>query len=279
MYSRNFQPVLWTCFFTLLLCVSGYAQVNRGTISGHATDSVGAVLQGATVELQPRGAPTTTDVQGNFTISNLSPGEYTLTVSSVGFAQFTTKVTVNVGFVVHVDAALKVATESEEIMVHAEREHGEAEAVNRERTADNILNVLPAEVITSLPNANVADAIGRLPSVTLERDEGEGKYVQIRGTEPRLSNLTIDGINVPSPESGVRQVKLDTIPADLVCRDQQNTPGKSGRRRNWWVSKFKNEDRRRFTHAGSDFDWWIHPDHWRTLCGSNRCNHRKALWR
>ena len=40
--------------------------------------------------------------------------------------------------------------------------------------------------------------------------------MQIRGTEPRLSNLTIDGINVPSPESGVRQVKLDTIPADLV---------------------------------------------------------------
>src|SRR5207253_1640252 len=103
-----------------------------------------------------------------------------------------------------------------EIMVYAERGHGEAEAINRERTADNILQVLPSEVITSLPNANVADAIGRLPSVTLERDEGEGKYVQIRGTEPRLSNVTIDGINVPSPEGGVRQVKLDTIPADLV---------------------------------------------------------------
>jgi TonB-dependent receptor len=216
MHFRNFQPVLWTCFFSLLLSVSGYAQVNRGAISGHATDSAGAVLQGATVELQPKGAPTTTDVQGNFSISNLPAGEYTLTVLSVGFAQFTTKVTVATGLVVHVDAALKVATESEEIMVHAEREHGEAEAVNRERTADNILNVLPAEVITSLPNANVADAIGRLPSVTLERDEGEGKYVQIRGTEPRLSNLTIDGINVPSPENGVRQVKLDTIPADLV---------------------------------------------------------------
>ena len=55
-----------------------------------------------------------------------------------------------------------------------------------------------------------------LPSVTLERDEGEGKYVQVRGTEPRLTNTTIDGINVPSPESGVRQIKFDAIPADLV---------------------------------------------------------------
>jgi TonB-dependent receptor len=100
--------------------------------------------------------------------------------------------------------------------VYAERVHGEAEAINRERTAENILQVLPAEVITSLPNANVADAIGRLPSVTLERDEGEGKYVQIRGTEPRLSHVTIDGVNVASPESGVRQIKLDVIPSDLV---------------------------------------------------------------
>src|SRR2546429_9425059 len=62
----------------------------------------------------------------------------------------------------------------------------------------------------------MADALGRLPSVTIERDEGEGKYVQIRGTEPRLANVTIDGVNTPSPESGVRQIKLDAIPADIV---------------------------------------------------------------
>jgi TonB-dependent receptor len=78
------------------------------------------------------------------------------------------------------------------------------------------VQVLPADVIRSLPNANLADALGRLPSVTLERDEGEGKYVQVRGTEPRLTNTTIDGMNVPSPESGVRQIKFDAIPADLV---------------------------------------------------------------
>jgi hypothetical protein len=45
-------------------------------------------------------------------------------------------------------------------------------------------------VISSLPNANLADALGRLPRVSLERDEGEGKYVQVRGTEPRLTNAT-----------------------------------------------------------------------------------------
>ncbi len=40
--------------------------------------------------------------------------------------------------------------------------------------------------------------------------------MQVRGTEPRLTNLTIDGINVPSPENNARQIKLDAIPADIV---------------------------------------------------------------
>jgi TonB-dependent receptor len=84
------------------------------------------------------------------------------------------------------------------------------------RTSDNLVQILPAEVITSLPNANVADALGRLPSVTLARDEGEGVYVQVRGTEPRLTNLTINGTTVPSPENNVRQVRLDALPAGLV---------------------------------------------------------------
>src|SRR5262249_10313730 len=113
-------------------------------------------------------------------------------------------------------ASLAVKSKNEEIIVTAPRVHGEAEAINRSRDADNILQVIPADVITSLPNANIADALGRLPSVTLERGEGEGKYVQLRGAEPRLSNVTIDGVNVPSPESGVRQIKLDTLASDLV---------------------------------------------------------------
>lgn len=75
---------------------------------------------------------------------------------------------------------------------------------------------MPNEVITSLPNANLADALGRLPSVTLERDEGEGKYVQVRSTEPRLTNTTVDGVNLPSEEPGVRQIKFDAIPSSLV---------------------------------------------------------------
>jgi len=198
----------------LLLGFSTYGQERKGTISGHVTDVNHDALVGARVEVQPTGFAVATDVQGGFTISDLLPGKYTLTVSYVGFKPFSKDVTVAVG-VTSADAMLDIESVNDQVIVRGERERGEVEAINREMNADNIVQVLPAEVITSLPNTNIADAVGRLPSVSLERDEGEGKYVQVRGTEPRLTNLTLDGVHVPSPES-VRQVKLDAIPADLV---------------------------------------------------------------
>ncbi len=200
-----------------LLCAAhARAQDTTGSITGHVTDSGHYVLPGARVDVSPTGDTAVSDQQGNFTLANLPARDYTVTVSYVGLSPFTTRVALGSGQVDRVDAVLSVPSVNEEITVKAERPRGEAAALNEQRTADNIVQVLPAEVITSLPNTNVADAIGRLPSVSLERDEGEGKYVQIRGTDPRLSNVTIDGVLVPSPEGGVRNVKLDVIPADLV---------------------------------------------------------------
>jgi TonB-dependent receptor len=191
-------------------------QKDYGTINGRATDPAHSALQGARVELQPRGLTAVSDAQGQFTIPGVPPGSYTLTVSYIGFSQFSTPTTVTAGQVTDIDALLQIGSVNQEVVVRGERERGEIEALNIERTADTIVEVLPAEVITSLPNTNVADALGRLPGVSLERDEGEGKYVQIRGTEPRLSNVTINGVHVSSPERDVRNVKLDVIPASLV---------------------------------------------------------------
>ncbi len=207
-------PILLT--LCVLLSTMAWAQGGHGTISGRAFDRAGAVLDGARVRLQPGDIVTATDGQGEFNFIGLAPGDYTLTISYVGFSDFTKQVTVAAGQAGHIEAKLDVSAKSEEVTVVADRPHGEAEAINRQRTSDNILQVLPSDVITALPNANIADAVGRLPSVTLERDEGEGKYVQIRGTEPRLNTVTIDGVLVPAPEDSVRQIKLDTIPADIV---------------------------------------------------------------
>ncbi|HUC53209.1 MAG TPA: TonB-dependent receptor [Candidatus Cybelea sp.] len=192
------------------------AQERKGAITGHVSDSSGGALIAAQVSVQPTGSSVVSDAQGQFFINDLGPGSYTVTVTYVGFKAFKQTVNVTAGQVANLEAKMVVESQNLEVLVTADRASGEAEEVNRERTADNIVQVLTADVIRSLPNANMADALGRLPSVTIERDEGEGKYVQVRGTEPRLTNTTIDGINVPSPESQVRQIKFDAIPADIV---------------------------------------------------------------
>ncbi|HWX93747.1 MAG TPA: TonB-dependent receptor, partial [Terriglobales bacterium] len=201
--------------FNLLSITGAAAQERQGTIAGRVMDASQRVLPGARIELQPGGKVAVTDANGEFTISDLEPGRYAVRISREGFGLFSTEVTITADKPVRVEAALQIGTHNEVVTVSGERASGEVEALDIERTADNIVQVLPADVITSLPNTNIADAVGRLPSVSLERDEGEGKYIQIRGTEPRLSNVTINGIHVPSPE-GVRNVKLDAIPADLV---------------------------------------------------------------
>ena len=214
MFKRGFSFIVAVlCLFTL---IPTHAQSGKGIISGAVKDSGGAVLQGAKIVLQPQIRPISTDGQGEFTVTEVTPGEYSVTISYVGFEPYMGSVIVVAGQTARIDAVLKVGSANDEVVVTADRPRGEAEAINRTLAAENILQVLPADVIVSLPNANIADALGRMASVTIERDEGEGKYVQIRGTEPRLSNTMIDGVTVPSPETGVRQIKLDTIASDLV---------------------------------------------------------------
>ena len=220
MMSQASRPPCWVSLFVFALLIVGVlpgarAQT-RGAIGGTVTDQAGAVLQGAEISVQSSALSATTNEQGHFYLNNLAPGTYTLTITYVGLAPFSTAVTVNPGQTASVGAQLRVANQGETVVVRAGRASAEAEAINVERTADNLLQVMPTEIITSLPNANLADALGRLPSVTLERDEGEGKYVQVRSTEPRLTNTTVDGVNLPSEEPGVRQIKFDAIPSSLV---------------------------------------------------------------
>jgi TonB-dependent receptor len=191
------------------------ATASNGIVSGTVKDTAGAVLQGAQISLQPTAITVASDAQGDFVIPNLVPGTYTATISYVGFNNTVSTVEVKAGQTTALNATMTIGSSNQQVLVNANLV-GDALAINEQRTSANILNVETDTQIQSLPNANVADATGRLPGVTLQRNEGEGQYVQIRGTEPRLSNTTIDGVVVPGPDPEVRQVDLDTIPAGIV---------------------------------------------------------------
>jgi TonB-dependent receptor len=207
----------WVAIFLFICAVAvsqGHAQ--SASIQGHVADASKADIQGARVVVTPGNAVVTTGESGDFMVTGLAPGKYTLTVTLAGFSPWTQTVTLAAGQTQSVDALLQVGSSSEEVVVSAGAGQNMTEAVNEEISSPNIVNVLPQSEIIALPNANIADAVGRMPGVTLQRDEGEGVYVQVRGLDPRLTNVTIDGVTTPAPEVAIRQVNLATIPDDMV---------------------------------------------------------------
>jgi TonB-dependent receptor len=89
-------------------------------------------------------------------------------------------------------------------------------ALRDQAAADNVISVVRADGIGRLPDKNAAEALQRLPGVSIERDQGEGRYVRIRGLGPDLNAVTLNGALVPAPEAGRRAVALDVLPSSLV---------------------------------------------------------------
>ena len=89
-------------------------------------------------------------------------------------------------------------------------------AIAAQEKADNIISVISSDDIGGLPDKNAAEALARLPGVSVQRDQGEGRYVSVRGLGPDLNAVTINGALVPSPEAGRRAVALDVLPAGLI---------------------------------------------------------------
>ncbi|MGO2487654.1 MAG: TonB-dependent receptor [Pseudomonas taetrolens] len=90
------------------------------------------------------------------------------------------------------------------------------QALKQQRNSDSIESVVHADGVAQLPDANVAEAVQRLPGISIERDQGEGRFVSVRGLGPDLNSVTINGTLVPSPESARRAVALDVLPSELV---------------------------------------------------------------
>ncbi|MEO6211336.1 MAG: TonB-dependent receptor [Gemmatimonadaceae bacterium] len=191
----------------------------QGTIRGVVTEADQRPVPDAIVHLSGTTLGARSDSSGLFRVLRVPAGSYTIRVAKLGFGPESTTVVVQNGATVTQTFALHaLVTELTSITITSQR-LGETEAAALQRQADapNIVKVLPGDVIRALPNANAAEAAGRMPGVTTERDEGEGKFIQIRGTAPELNNLTINGAHVPGSQGGSRTVKLDVIPSDLLA--------------------------------------------------------------
>ncbi|MBB5212519.1 TonB-dependent receptor [Microbulbifer hydrolyticus] len=89
--------------------------------------------------------------------------------------------------------------------------------IERQRASNKVVAVQTSEAIGELPDANVTEALQRMSGVFIARDQGEGRFVGVRGIDPNLNASTINGMNLPAPETDSRAVALDVIPSDLLA--------------------------------------------------------------
>jgi TonB-dependent receptor len=103
----------------------------------------------------------------------------------------------------------------EEVVVTGQRA-AERAAIETKRESLGQVDAINANDVGKLPDQNVAEAVQRIPGVSVSNDMGEGRYLIIRGVAPDLANVTINNQTAPAPEPDSRQVKLDDIPSSLI---------------------------------------------------------------
>ncbi len=208
--NRKFSISL---FLSLLLCLSiENLTAQTGVIIGRVTDSeTGNALPGANIFQRGTSLGAASDLNGNYIITNVPPGTYQITVRYIGYEEVTFTVQVGLNERVKRDVKLKPqAVRGETVTVTAQAE-AQLQAINQQLSAKTIKNIVSRKQIQELPEANAAEAVGRLPGVSLERSGGEGNKVVIRGMAAKYSLIQIDGVNMTATGEEDRSTDLSMI--------------------------------------------------------------------
>ncbi len=170
----------------------------------------------ATVAAENTALGTVTQLDGTFRLDGLTGDTTVLVVDFLGYTRARSVVVWSGRQTVFQTIELEPAgIQLSEVTVEGVAE-GQIAAMVQMRQAENIKHVVTAAQILTFPDMNAAEVMQRIPGVTLQRDQGEGRFVQLRGTPPALTNFNINGEQIPSPEGSYRFVGMDIIPADQI---------------------------------------------------------------
>ena len=195
-------------FIVMFLLAGPIGAIAQVTLRGAVTDSVTHErLVGANVYLPGTAFGGVTDREGNFSITHVPSGVHTVRASYIGYRSSDVSVDLQ-GPEVTINFRLAAdVIQGAEVIVTAQM-RGQVAAVNQQITSNTIVSVISEEKIKELPDANAAEAIGRLPGVSLIRSGGEASKVILRGMSDKFTSFTIDGVRIPSTDADARGVDL-----------------------------------------------------------------------
>lgn len=203
----------WLICMPLIFSFPLFAQYS---INGRVVDaSTSEPLIGATVAVKGTQMGKITDLDGRFIIGGINSNTITLEVSYIGYLTQEVSLSLDNKSTRVLVELIEDATALDEVVINGVLE-GQIAAMVTMKKAANIKNVVSSEQIVTFPDLNAAEVMQRIPGITIQRDQGDGRYVQLRGTPPAFTNFNINGEQVPSPEGDVRNVGLDIIPSDQI---------------------------------------------------------------
>jgi outer membrane receptor protein involved in Fe transport len=185
-----------------------------GTVTNQAT---GRTLEGARVVLQGTGRETLTDEQGTYRFDDIAPGNVTVSVSYTGLKTLETPFVVAASGTSRRDIELTsdIYTLSR-LVVSGERE-GNAQAITLQKKSFGVKNVVSQDAFGSLAG-NPADLLVRLPGVSGIEQDGDVRYIQIRGLSGSLSSVTRDGNRMADASSTSREYLFQQATSDAIER-------------------------------------------------------------
>ncbi len=192
--------------------------VEYGALTGRVLEATTRQpLPGAAVYVKGTTIGAATDLQGEFFLSNVPVGDQTIVATYIGYADTEKSIKVEARTVVEVNFDMSPDVRSLDVVVVTGNLEGQSRALNQQRTADNIKNVISADLIGRFPDLNTAEALQRVPGINIGRDNGEGSSVQIRGTPLNYTSIQVNGEQIPSNTlGGSRSPVLTQFPVDQL---------------------------------------------------------------
>jgi len=189
----------------------------RGTLIGIIHDgTVNEPLAFASVGIPNLNAGATTELDGSYRLPNLPGGIHEVQISYLGYETLTLTVNIEPGKETRLDTTLLQGGVTIEEVVVTTQAIGQRAAIMQQISSNTIVNVVSKERLQELPDQNAAESVGRLAGVSIQRDGGEGQRVVVRGMSPRFSNITVNGVRIPSTDAQDRSVDLSMISPDML---------------------------------------------------------------